>query len=236
MTGTQTSARPNLLPSRSMSALTRVRGIVFDLDGTLVDSLADIATSMDLVLRRHGRTAHGMAAYPAFIGRGIGVLVRRAWGLPDDAGGAEIDKIVEEMRRVYDEHCLDQTRLYEGIPALLGEIQRRGIAMSIVSNKPDAMTQRVVDHLFDAGTFASVTGDRPGLPRKPDPTALIRAAAFMGVDPSACLMIGDSPVDVEAGRRVPMRTVAVTWGFTSGEDLDATHIAERPVDILAALR
>ena len=215
-----------------------VRGIVFDLDGTLVDSLADIAASVDLVLRRHGRAEHGIAAYPAFIGRGIGVLVRRAWGWPDDASGAEVDQAVAEVRAVYDEHCLDQTRLYEGIEALLGEIQRRGIAMSIVSNKPDAMTQRVVEHLFEAGTFSSVTGDRPGLPRKPDPAALLRAAAFMGVDPARCLMIGDSPVDVEAGRRAPMRTIAVTWGFSGTEDLRAatpSRVAHRPVDILDAL-
>jgi phosphoglycolate phosphatase len=215
-----------------------VRGIVFDLDGTLVDSLADIAASVDLVLRSHGRVEHGAAAYRDFIGRGIGVLVRRAWGVADDATGPEIDALVEEVRTVYDEHCLDRTQPYDGIPALLAEIRRRGIAISVVSNKPDAMTQRVVAHLFDAATFSTVTGERSGLPRKPDPTQLIRATSFMGVDPSRCLMVGDSPVDIEAGHRVPMRTVAVTWGLGRIADLRAaapSHLAHRPVDLLAAL-
>jgi phosphoglycolate phosphatase len=212
-----------------------IKGIIFDLDGTLLDSLADIATSGNAVLNRRGRPPHSLEAYRGFIGNGMGALVRRAWGVADDANPPELPEILAEVRTEYVEHCMDQTRPYEGIVELLEQLRRREIAMSVLSNKPDLMTQAMTQRLLNARLFSSISGERKGVPRKPDPAGALRAAEFMGLPAHACAMVGDLSVDIETGKNAGMKAVAVTWGFADEPDLLATNpdfVARRPLDLL----
>lgn len=214
---------------------TSIKGIIFDLDGTLLDSLADIAASGNAVLQRKGRAPHSLEDYRGFIGNGMGALVRRAWGVADDANPPELLAILDEVRQEYVEHCMDETRPYDGVVELLAQLKRRGIAMSVLSNKPDAMTQAMTRKLLDADLFSSIAGERKGVPRKPDPAGALRAAEFMGVPVHACAMVGDLTVDLETGKNAGMKAVAVTWGFGDEQELLAAKpdfVAHRPLDLL----
>ena len=215
--------------------MTSVRGIVFDLDGTLIDSIGDIAAAGNTVLARQGRAPHSVQAYRGFIGNGIVNLVRRAWGLADDAAGVELDAMVAEVRREYTAHCLDSTRPFPGIDELLATLRSQGIPLAVLSNKPDPMTQRMVAELFEDGTFVFVAGERSGIPRKPDPTGALQAAAALGVPADTCAMVGDLRVDIETGRAAGMRAIAVTWGMGHRDDLVAMQpdaLLEHPSQLL----
>jgi phosphoglycolate phosphatase len=214
----------------------RPRAVLFDLDGTLVDSLDDIGRSMNFVLESKGFPPHPLSDYRAFVGDGITMLARRA--LPPSASAETLEDCVAAMRRRYGEHAQERTRPYDGIPELLDGIAARGLRAAVLSNKPHDLTVAMVRRLLARWCFDPVFGERDGIPRKPDPSAAQQVACLLGLDPSAILYVGDTPTDFETARAAGMPFAAATWGFRSEDELvraGAATVVRRPEDVLRLL-
>ncbi len=209
--------------------------VVFDLDGTLIDSLEDIATSMNEALAAHDRPTHAIDAYRAFVGAGVGVLAERALGA---AAGSLREPVVAAFRQRYAARLLATTRPYPGVAALLDGLVARGVQAAVLTNKPQAAAERLVRELLGGWPWAVVLGERPGVPRKPDPAGALEAARALGVAPAAALFVGDSDIDVRTARAAGMRAVGAAWGFRGADELRAAGaevVAARPEDVLAVL-
>ena len=192
--------------------------VLFDLDGTLVDSLADLADSMNRVLTRQGLPSHPVQAYRYFVGEGIVKLVQRA--LPAEARQPDfIDECVREMRQEYASHWADTTRPYPGIAELLDALTARQIEMAILSNKPDELTREVVRTLLPEWHFAAVSGARETIPRKPDPAGALRIADLLHRNPADFLYLGDTNTDMQTARGAGMFAIGALWGFRTAEEL-----------------
>ena len=203
-----------------------IRGILFDLDGTLLDTLSDLAGSVNRVLASHGYPTHEREAYRLFIGNGAKNLLSSA--LPEAVSGDEgvVQRCLSEFRSVYKEHDRDETLPYPGIEEMLAVLSSQKIPMGILSNKPHDATVTLVQHFFGDNLFSVVLGQRPELPRKPDPTAALCLAKEMNILPSDILLIGDSGSDMLTASAAGMIPAGVTWGFRSMEEL-RTHGATR---------
>ncbi|WP_163864259.1 HAD family hydrolase [Myxococcus eversor] len=214
----------------------QLRAVFFDLDGTLVDSLGDIADAMNHALAHHGLPTHQEPAYRRFVGEGVRELARRA--VP--AGREDLAApVLETYRAYYDEHLFDRTASYPGIPALLATLAEQQVVMGVLSNKSDSFVKRLVERLLPGVAFARVYGERPGVPRKPDPTAVLGMAAELELVPGVCGFVGDTAVDMETARAAGMYGVGVTWGFRDAEELHAhgaRAVATTADELLAALR
>ena len=198
--------------------MTRRKCVLFDLDGTLVDSLADLANSMNRVLIRQGFAAHPAQAYRYFVGDGIIKLVQRA--LPAEAQQEDvIQDCAQKMRQEYALHWADTTRPYSGIAELLDTLAGRGIEMAILSNKPDELTQKVVRTLLPQWDFAAVAGARETIPRKPDPAGALRIAKLLRREPADFLYLGDTNTDMQTARAARMFAIGALWGFRTAEEL-----------------
>jgi phosphoglycolate phosphatase len=188
------------------------RAVVFDLDGTIADTLADIGAAMNHVLEEEGLPVHALGDYRRFVGMGARELVHQAAGRFDE-------RLLAAFRARYVDHLFDRTRPYPGIEELLADLARRGVPLAVLSNKPHRFTTRIVDALFSGLPFVAVFGEREGVPKKPDPTALLEIAGLFELAPSECVLVGDSEIDVQAARAASMRAIAVTWGFRDRAEL-----------------
>ena len=203
----------------------RPRGIIFDLDGTLADSLEDIAAAVNRTLARHAFPQHPVSAYRTFVGEGVRKLVERA--LPPGTEALR-ESFLAAYQADYAEDLLDATRLFPGIPEVLDGLSSAGVPVGVLSNKPDLPTRRMVDALCSRWKFGAVVGERPGVPRKPDPAAALALADALGAPPEAVAFVGDTGVDMLTARAASMRPVGVLWGFrpkevlASGVDAAAT--------------
>ncbi|MGA0854170.1 MAG: HAD family hydrolase [Luteolibacter sp.] len=191
--------------------------LIFDLDGTLVDSLAGIAGSLNHSLALHGQATHPPAAVRHFVGDGVQMLVKRALGGTHDPSLAAM--IVDDFKRHYDTHWQSGTRAYDGILEALETLTSEAYPMAVLSNKPHAFTTAMTERVFPSIKFAAVLGQRDGSPQKPDPHGALEIACMVGRDPSDCIVIGDSTMDLETARRAGMRAIAVTWGYHDRERL-----------------
>lgn len=217
-----------------------IRACIFDLDGTLIDSLDDLADAVNVALVAAGFPAHSVDAYRNFVGNGIETLIKRA--LPQDAlhhlPPPEIQAIVQRMSRIYADNWHAKTRCYEGIPALVAHLHEQGLPLAVLSNKPHAFTCEIIDYFFPNKPFRHVYGARPGLPHKPDPTTALGLAAELALPPEQITFIGDSNVDMQTGLRAGMLPLGVCWGFRSQEELvsaGAAALARQPADIALLL-
>jgi phosphoglycolate phosphatase len=215
----------------------RSRALIFDLDGTLLDSLADIGESMNSVLASMGLPTHPLSDYRAFVGDGVTMLATRALpeGRRDDASLAAC---LAGMREIYAGRATSKTRPYDGIPALLDALAKAGLPMAVVSNKPHDLTCRLVSQLLGRWRFGAVFGERAGVPRKPDPASALEAASCLGVAPADVLYVGDTATDMATATAAGMRPLGVSWGFRGEDELRAAGafaIAARPADVLEAL-
>ena len=212
----------------------RTRAVVFDLDGTLLDSLADIGESMNLVLERDGMPVHPLADYREFVGDGITMLARRA--LPEGRrDNAAVARAAASMRQVYSERLAVRTRPYDGIPELLDALHRRGTKLAVLSNKLHEMTVALVEKLLARWTFDPVFGERPSVPKKPDPASALEIAGLLGIAPAAIAYVGDTRIDMETARRAGMLAIGAAWGFRPESELrtaGAAAIARTPLDVL----
>ncbi len=188
----------------------------FDLDGTLVNTLADIADAINLCLIQLGCPTHTEAALTQMIGDGVRKICARA--LPADKQHLT-DELVQLYGDRYFEHCLNRSEAYAGMPALVARLHNDGIKLAVASNKPDPQTQRVVAHYFEGVPFAAVYGQRAEIPRKPAPDMLHRVLLDCGVSPDDAIYVGDSNVDVQFAHAAGVRCIGVSWGFRGAQEL-----------------
>lgn len=193
------------------------RGLIFDLDGTLVDSLRGITASLNHALAASGLPAHPPESVRGFIGNGARILIRRA--APADADESLLHTVEQAFKSHYDLTWSDGTSVYDGIHELLDALQQRGHPLAVLSNKPHPFTAAIVSEMFPAVRFSAVLGQRHGIPHKPDPAGALEIAANLHLPPEHCTLIGDSTMDLETARSSGMRAVAVTWGFQDREQL-----------------
>lgn len=218
--------------------MTRHRCVLFDLDGTLVDSLADLADSMNRVLIRQGLPPHPTEAYRYFVGDGMVNLVQRA--LPPGNNNRQdlIQDCVREMRQEYGLHWADTTRPYPGIAELLDALATRGIEMAILSNKPDRLTQEVVRTLLPNWHFAAVAGAKETIARKPDPAGALHIANLLHREPADFLYLGDTNTDMQTARAARMFAIGALWGFRTADELKkngAQALLSVPIELCALL-
>lgn len=194
------------------------RAVIFDLDGTLLDTLQDISDSMNAVLRSHGWPEHDRETYRTWVGDGAENLVLRA--IPEAARTPEaVREGVRAYREEYERRWASNTRPYPGVAELLDGFLEKGFSLAVLSNKGEEFTQTMVRGLLARWGFRDIRGARPGSPLKPDPSAAFQVAANLGVDPSECLFFGDSGLDMETARRAGMFGIGVLWGFRGPEEL-----------------
>ena len=210
---------------------------IFDLDGTLIDSLGDLADAMNAVLEGRGYPVHPQDSYRHFVGDGIEMLVRRALP-PEVVNESNVADYVGLMRQEYSKRWLATTRPFAQIPELLATLHSRGIQTAVLSNKPDSPTRTLVGQLFTNHPFSVVRGERTGVPRKPDPTSTLEIISELGVSPQQTVFVGDTPIDMATGANAGTRTVGVTWGFRDANELlahGAAHVIQRPLELLGVL-
>lgn len=196
----------------------RFGGIIFDMDGTLLDTLEDLANSMNSVLKRFGYPSHATGAYRYFLGEGMRTLVERA--LP--AGHRNRDTIEDcatEMRKEYGIRWTENSKPYPGISELLNFLELHNIPKAILSNKPHDFTVEMARVLLPEWFFCQIRGESPVTPRKPDPAAALEIAAGMGAPPKDILYLGDSGTDMQTAMRAGMYAVGALWGFRTAKEL-----------------
>ena len=211
--------------------------LIFDLDGTLLNTIDDLGYACNHALQLAGYPVHPIEAYPAMVGNGISNLIRRA--LPEDVRTEEtILHVREFFVPYYDEHNCDFTRPYAGIPELLATLKAQGHLLAVASNKYQAATEKIVNHFYP-GIFDVIFGEREGVNRKPDPQIVYDILNTLNAQPSTLnsqlIYLGDSLVDRDTARNAGLPFVACSWGFVPRETLVAEgveHIIDQPVDLL----
>lgn len=215
----------------------KYKAVLFDLDGTLLDTIQDIAQSMNLVLRYYNFPEHTVEDYKNFVGYGVEELARRV--LPEGRRDpVTVSGCVSAMRREYGMRWLKNTRAYEGVPELLDALAARGSKLSVLSNKPDDFTKILVAGLLPRWPFEPVLGARPSVPKKPDPAGALEIARQLSITPEEFLYLGDTGTDMKTANAAGMYPVGVLWGFRTAEELvtnGARIIIEKPVELLEIL-
>ena len=211
------------------------KAVIFDLDGTLVNSLDDIADSVNAMLEGYGFPTHEIEKYRHFVGNGSQKLMERT--LPEDkAASAEFVKdALAKYKEIYDVHLLEKTRPYTGINELLSALKKYRIPVAICTNKHMEAATKIVNILFEKDLFQEVLGDRPGHPKKPDPATPLEIAKNLGVQPEEVAYLGDSSVDMQTAVRAGFLPVGVLWGFRDKEELIANGakvLLEKPQELL----
>ncbi len=215
----------------------KIKGIIFDLDGTLVDSIEDITDAMNRVLSSQGFPLHSVDDYKYFVGKGLRELIIEA--LPKQNRSEEtIEKCFDLMREDYGKNYLVKTKAYKGVNDLLDSLKEMNIKMSVLSNKVDEMTKQVVKEIFGGNTFDIVLGKTSRFPRKPDPAGALFISKQMGIDPENMAYLGDTNTDMETARNAHMLAIGALWGFRTKEELlqhGAEIVIEHPMDLIANL-
>ena len=201
--------------------------VIFDLDGTLLDTLEDLADATNWVCAQHGWPAHPVEAYKYFIGNGAAKLVERAAPKDVELTDDLRRELLEQFTQRYSAHKADKTAPYPGIPQALERLQGAGITMAVLTNKPDGAARPIVEGYFP-GVFQVVQGSLPGVPTKPDPTALFNLMERIGAKAETTLFVGDSNVDIQTANNGGLHSCGVLWGFRTREELlgeGAEHLA-----------
>lgn len=209
--------------------------VIFDLDGTLLNTLGDLRAATNHALEVRGLPPHSMEEIRQFIGNGIRLLICRA--MPEGTPEAEIDAALDDFKAYYAAHIHDRTVPYDGIPQLLTALRKRGIQVAVLSNKIDSASQQLIEYFFPGKTDV-VFGEHVGVPRKPDPTSCRMVMQQLGVQPEQVLYVGDSGTDMQTAKNAGLYAVGVTWGFRSKEVLleyGADVLVHRPEQILQIL-
>jgi len=206
----------------------KTEGIIFDLDGTLIHTIEDIAGSANAMFARHGLPEHGLEYYLKWIGNGAVKLIELAHGEP--VSHKQLMLYVKEFKEIYADNLHNQSRVYGGIPELLDELVARGIRISVLSNKPHHLTKEVCDFYLSGWPFDPVLGQREEVPRKPDPAAAIEIAKGWGVLPENILFVGDSDNDIYTAQAAGMEPLGVLWGYGRLADEPVKGMGERIED------
>lgn len=216
-------------------ATSRKKLVIFDLDGTLINSVADLGQATNHALQLHGFPMHDLSKYNYFVGNGVTKLIERA--LPEQfRDAATIEKVKSDFLDYYMRHKTDLTRPYDGIPELLHALQEKGVKIAVASNKFIAGTQALVKGFFPDIDFCAVLGQREGVPIKPDPYIANEALQLAGVDRGDCLYVGDTATDMQTASNAGLESVGVSWGFrpvSELKDAGAAHIIDKPAELLS---
>ena len=209
-----------------------IKAVIFDLDGTLVDSLQDLCDSTNFALQKFGFPTHEVQKYKYFVGDGIPKLIERV--IPKESFNKEIHKkVLAAFMERYREHYLDKTAPYNGVKESLAALLAAKVKLAVVSNKADEMAPRVVNKLF-SGEFTSVTGKREDYPLKPNPALTLKVIEDLGVKPCECAFLGDSGMDMATAKNAGCVAVGVLWGFRTRDELldnGADYIINNPSKI-----
>lgn len=212
-----------------------IKAVLFDLDGTLTDTLQDIADAMNRSLRLHGLPEWPVDAYRYLVGDGAKKLAERAV--------RERQEMAQSVQRAYqayyETHTRVRTKPYDGVPEMLHALQEKGVPLAVFSNKPDADTRNVVAHFFPEIRWAAVRGQVEGFPVKPDPTGALAVARAMSVDPQEVLYLGDTATDMRCAVNAGMHPAGALWGFRTAQELQesgAEYLVAHPGEIAALLK
>ncbi|MGJ1237380.1 HAD family hydrolase [Sphingobacterium multivorum] len=208
--------------------------IIFDLDGTLLDTLQDLGDSCNAILEQHGYPTHPLVAYKKFVGNGVQKLIERA--LPEEARTAEtITVLLGAFKSYYEQKPVSYTRPYPGIVSLLQELKSLGYLISVASNKYHEAVIPLMQQYFPDIPFDLVLGHRAGHPAKPDPAIVLDSLETLGVNKQNCLYVGDSSVDMDTANNAGVTAIGVTWGFRDEDELrqhGANYIINTPRELL----
>jgi len=189
----------------------KIEGVIFDLDGTLVHTIEDIAGAANMMFARHGLPEHGLDYYLKWIGNGAVKFIERAHGEPITR--AQLLAYVNEFKEVYAENLHNKSRIYEGVPEVLNKLVSKGVKIAILSNKPHLLTKKVCNFYLSQWPLKPVLGQREEVPRKPDPAAAREIAELWGLAPEKILFVGDSDNDILTAQAAGMTPLGVTWGY-----------------------
>ncbi len=210
--------------------------VIFDLDGTLLDTIEDLAAAGNWVCRKNGWPEYTVEEYKAMVGQGMRNLVTQL--MPERRRSPlMITYTLTLYMDQYGAHCLEKTKAYPGIPELLKKLKEAGVTLAVCSNKSDQFSREIIQHFFP-DTFAVVRGKLEGVPVKPDPTGTLAVMRQLGADPSTTLFVGDSSTDVQTGKNIGSATCGVSWGFRSRESLaeaGADFIADSTAELEAVI-
>lgn len=212
----------------------KYKAVLFDLDGTLLDSVEDLKDSMNSVLESYGFPTHDTESYKYFVGNGMRNLVARALP-PEERSQSMIDKCLAQMQKEYSKRWANKSKPYEGIPELLDALRDNNIKIAVLSNKVHEFTTLIVDKFFSKWNFDMVLGERASVPRKPDPSGALEIASNLGIPPEEFLYLGDSGTDMETANAAKMHAVGVLWGFRKADELlaaGAKILIHHPLELL----
>ena len=206
---------------------------IFDLDGTLLNTLDDLAASVNYALRTHGMPERTLDEVRSFVGNGVRLLMERA--IPEGSANPRFEETFATFRAYYMEHSLDTTRPYDGIPEMIHALKQRGCRLAVVSNKFYAATQELIRHFFPEITVAIGEHEAEGIRKKPAPDTVFEALRQLGVGKEKAVYVGDSDVDLQTAHNSGLPCISVLWGFRDRDFLlanGATTLVEHPLDIL----
>lgn len=210
--------------------------VIFDLDGTLLNTISDLGNACNYALEKKGYLEHPIAAYNYMVGNGVANLIKRA---APDATEEQLRELLVYFREYYDDHCTDLTTPYPGITNLLRELNSEGVKLAVSSNKYQKAVDKIIRHYFPDIPFVAVFGEREGIPRKPDPSIVFAILNESPTPKRDVLMVGDSAVDIETARRACVDSVGVTWGFRPVSELRkayADFIVSKASEILTLVQ
>lgn len=211
--------------------------VIFDLDGTLIDSLEDLADSTNEALAKYGFIGHPYESYKLFIGNGIRQLIRNA--VPKNTEESLVENILQDFRSIYNKNYVNKTCPYDGIICMLEKLKELDIRMAICSNKADKLTNEIVHKTIGKDYFDVIYGEREGIPRKPDPASLLEAARNMKINPENTIYLGDSGGDMISAKNAGMYAAGALWGFRGREELiecGAQILLSNPMELIGFIK
>ena len=212
-----------------------MKACIFDLYGTLTNTLESMTYSVNLTLKEMGLSQITKDQCRMFVGNGARVLIEESLKVSGDPKASRIEEGMKIYGRIFDQNCTYHVTLYEGIPEMLKALKDRGIHLAVLSNKPDRQTVKVVKEIFGDNIFDYAQGQKDGIRRKPEPDGVWYLMEQMQVSKEECLYIGDSEVDAATGKNAGLKTIGVLWGFRDRKTLEtagADHLIERPEELL----
>lgn len=197
------------------------KAVIFDLDGTLIDSIQDIALCMNQVLEKLGHETHPLDAYQNFVGDGALMLINNA--LQNNVSQDTIEKALELFKNIYGDKIHENTKPYVGIYEMLDNIKHIDLHLTVLSNKPHPFTVEFINHFFKDYPFVEVHGQKEDVPKKPHPQGALNIAKSLDLDPQDIIFVGDTPTDIKTAKSAGMFSVGVSWGYRSVEELQETQ-------------